>query len=125
MPFAFHICAGITALLLIFELAQIVAALGNIRETLDIIHRDLCRIHDDLVLLFGKGKVDKMGDNPIVLFNENPPKKKDRTETTKRYNRTHRLVLDRKLGKHRWVKKSECHRELNLATGKEIWVANA
>lgn len=48
------ICAGITALLLIFELAQIVAALGNIRETLDIIHRDLCRIHDDLVLLFGK-----------------------------------------------------------------------
>lgn len=54
MPLAFYICAGITALLLIFELAQIVAALSNIRETLDIIHRDLCRIHDDLVLLFGK-----------------------------------------------------------------------
>lgn len=54
MPLAFYICAGITALLLIFELAQIVAAIGNIRETLDIIHRDLCRIHDDLVLLFEK-----------------------------------------------------------------------
>lgn len=59
MPLAFYICAGITALLLIFELAQIVAALGNIRETLDIIHRDLCRIHDDLVLLFGKKKPGK------------------------------------------------------------------
>lgn len=53
MPLAFYICAGITALLLIFELAQIVAALGNIRETLDIIHRDLCIIHDAHVLLFG------------------------------------------------------------------------
>lgn len=56
---AFYICAGITALLLIFELAQIVAALGNIRETLDIIHRDLCRNHDALVLLFGKKKTGK------------------------------------------------------------------
>ena len=36
------ICAGISVLLLIFELVQIVAALSNIRETLDIIHRDLC-----------------------------------------------------------------------------------
>ena len=35
------ICACITALLLIFELSRIVAALSNIRETLDIIHRDL------------------------------------------------------------------------------------
>ncbi len=58
-------------------------------------------------------------------INVNFVEKKDRTEATKRYNRTHRLVLDRKLGKHRWVKKTECHRELNLATGKEIWVANA
>ena len=48
MPLAFYICAGITALLLIFELAQIVAALGNIRETLDIIHRDLCRTNEYL-----------------------------------------------------------------------------
>jgi len=71
------ICSGIFALLLIFELAQIVAALGNIRETLDIIHRDLCRIHDDLMLLFGNRKVDKMGDNPIVLFNEKQPKKRE------------------------------------------------
>lgn len=44
MSLAFYICAGISVLLLIFELAQIVAALGNIRETLDIIHRDLCGI---------------------------------------------------------------------------------
>ena len=33
------ICTGI---ILAVVLAQIVAALGNIRETLDIIHRDLC-----------------------------------------------------------------------------------
>lgn len=59
MPLAFYICAGITALLLIFELAQIVAALGNIRETLDIIHKDLCINHDALVLLFGKKKPGK------------------------------------------------------------------
>ena len=118
MPLAFYICAGITALLLIFMLSQIVGALSCIMTALNLIHEDLAKFH-------AKGKVDKMGDNPIVLFNENPPKKKDRTEATKRYNRTHRLVLDRKLGKHRWVKKSECHRELNMATGKEIWVANA
>lgn len=112
------ICAGITALLLIFALAQISSRLYSI-------HIDLCHIHEDLVRFYATGKLDKIADNPIMLFNENPPKKKDRTEATKRYNRTHRLVLDRKLGKHRWVKKSECHRELNLATGKEIWVANA
>ena len=35
------ICACITALLLIFELSRIVAALSNIRETLDIIHQEL------------------------------------------------------------------------------------
>lgn len=37
-------CACITALLLIFELSRIVTALGNIRETLDIIHRDLAML---------------------------------------------------------------------------------
>ena len=42
MSTAILICAGISVLLLIFELVQIVAALSNIRETLDIIHRDLC-----------------------------------------------------------------------------------
>ena len=51
---AFYICAGLTALFLIFALAQIVVALGHIRETLDIIHRDLCRIPDDLMLLLGR-----------------------------------------------------------------------
>lgn len=35
------ICAGISVLLLIFELSRIVAAIGNIRETLDIINRNL------------------------------------------------------------------------------------
>ena len=40
------ICAAISALLLIFELVQIVAALGNIRETLDIIHRDLVMLFE-------------------------------------------------------------------------------
>ena len=58
MPLALYICAGITALLLIFEMAQIVAALGNIRETLDIIHRDL---------------VPK--ENPVLLFNKSKPVK--------------------------------------------------
>ena len=42
MSTATLICAGISVLLLIFELVQIVASLVNIRETLDIIHRDLC-----------------------------------------------------------------------------------
>lgn len=114
----FCICVEVPIFVTLFFLAQIATRLYSI-------HIDLCHIHEDLVRFYAKGKVDKMGGNPIVLFNENPPKKKDRTEATKRYNRTHRLVLDRKLGKHRWVKKSECHRELNLATGKEIWVANA
>ena len=45
MSTAILICAGISVLMLIFELVQIVAALGNIRETLDIIHRDLVEIN--------------------------------------------------------------------------------
>ena len=40
------ICAAISVLLLIFELVQIVAALSNIRETLDIIHRDLVMLFE-------------------------------------------------------------------------------
>ena len=40
------ICACITALLLIFELSRIVNALGNIRVTLDIIHRDLVMLYE-------------------------------------------------------------------------------
>ena len=39
-------CACITALLLIFELSRIVTALGNIRVTLDIIHRDLVMLSE-------------------------------------------------------------------------------
>lgn len=42
MSTAILICASISVLLLIFELVQIVAAIGNISETLDSIHRDLC-----------------------------------------------------------------------------------
>ena len=41
MSTAILICAGISVLILIFELVQIVAALGNIRETLDIIQQDM------------------------------------------------------------------------------------
>lgn len=40
------ICAGISVLLLIFELVQIVAALSNIRVTLGIIHRDLAMLFE-------------------------------------------------------------------------------
>ena len=40
------ICACITALLLIFELLLIVAALSNIRVTLDNIHRDLVMLFE-------------------------------------------------------------------------------
>lgn len=54
MPLSFYI--GLAVLLIIIVLSRIVAVLRDIRETLDIIHRDLCRIHDDLVLLFGKNK---------------------------------------------------------------------
>lgn len=201
MPLAFYICAGITALFLIFELVQIVSRLYDI-------HNDLCNINIQMLRLsireakttkqlannfkqncraafkdasyddfqaklkraVDNGLAEVLDQAPAVrdfvfsqpsgakvldaMLNDrdtflrimrnadkNPtlateemhklarelekPVKKDRTEATKRYNRTHRLVLDRKLGKHRWVKKSECHRELNLATGKEIWVANA
>ena len=46
MSTAILICSGISVLLLIFELVQIVAALGNIRETLDIIHRDLMMLFE-------------------------------------------------------------------------------
>ena len=45
MSTAILICAGISVLL-IFELVQIVAALSNIRETLDIIHRDLVMLFE-------------------------------------------------------------------------------
>ena len=40
------ICAFITAFLLIFEISRIVTALDNIRETLDIIHRDLVMLFE-------------------------------------------------------------------------------
>lgn len=46
MSTATLICACITALLLIFELSRIVTALGNIRVTLDIIHRDLAMLFE-------------------------------------------------------------------------------
>lgn len=52
MPLSFYI--GLAVLLIIIVLSRIVAVLRDIGETLDIIHRDLCRIHDDLVLLFEK-----------------------------------------------------------------------
>ena len=41
MSTAILICAGISVLILIFELVQIVAALSNIRETLDIIQQEM------------------------------------------------------------------------------------
>lgn len=41
MPTPILICAGISVLLLIFELSRIVTALDNIRVTLDIINRNL------------------------------------------------------------------------------------
>lgn len=46
MPTPILICACITALLLIFELLLIVAALDNIRVTLDNIHRDLVMLFE-------------------------------------------------------------------------------
>lgn len=46
MSTAILICSVISVLLLIFELVQIVAALSNIRETLDIIHRDLVMLFE-------------------------------------------------------------------------------
>ena len=46
MPTPILIFAGISVLILIFELVQIVAALSNIRETLDIIHRDLVMLFE-------------------------------------------------------------------------------
>ena len=46
MSTAILIFTGISVLILIFELVQIVAALSNIRETLDIIHRDLVMLFE-------------------------------------------------------------------------------
>lgn len=43
----------------------------------------------------------------------------------KNYSKTHKLAVDRAIGTKRWVKNSQCHRELNTKTGKEIWVINA
>ncbi len=51
MPLAFYICAGITALLLIFALAQITSRLYDI-------HIDLCHIHEDLVRFYAKGQME-------------------------------------------------------------------
>lgn len=51
MPLAFYICAGITALLLIFALAQITSRLYDI-------HIDLCHIHEDLVRFYARGKIE-------------------------------------------------------------------
>ena len=42
-----------------------------------------------------------------------------------KYYKTHKLAIDRSTGAKRWVKNSQCHRELNTKTGKEIWVVNA
>lgn len=52
MPLAFYICAGITALFLIFELAQIVSRLYDI-------HIDLCHIHEDLVRFYARGQLER------------------------------------------------------------------
>ena len=46
MSTAILIFAGISVLILIFELVQIVASLSNIRETLDIIHQDLVMLFE-------------------------------------------------------------------------------
>ena len=51
MPLAFYICAGITALLLIFAMAQITSRLYDI-------HIDLCHIHEDLVRFYARGKLE-------------------------------------------------------------------
>lgn len=108
------ICAGIAALFIMFTLACIATSLNRIDDSMNSIRFFMqCNREKPVTLI-----------NKELIESKPTEKKKDRTEATKRYNRTHRLVLDRKLGKHRWVKKSECHRELNLATGKEIWVAN-
>ena len=44
MSTAILIFTGISVLILIFELVQIVAALDNIRETLDIIQQELVKL---------------------------------------------------------------------------------
>ena len=44
MPLAFYICAGITALLLIFELTVITYRLGVIADYTIIIHADLMKL---------------------------------------------------------------------------------
>ena len=57
MPLSFYI--GLAVLLIFIVLSRIVAVLRDIRETLDIIHKDHCFIHDTLVLLWKKDKPAK------------------------------------------------------------------
>lgn len=59
------ICAGIAALFLIFELAQIVSRLYDI-------HIDLCHVHEDLVRFYAKGELErKTGKKRIYWRDEN------------------------------------------------------
>ena len=61
MPLAFYICAGITALLLIFELAVIAYRLGVIADYTIIIHADLMRFRAKIELREELEKGDKPG----------------------------------------------------------------
>jgi len=51
MPMAFYICAGIAALLLVFELLQILSHLYDI-------HCDLYHIHEDLVRFYSRVQIE-------------------------------------------------------------------
>lgn len=124
-------------------LNQISSHIRNLWE----IHLDLCRIYEVMERFFGfetgpfkkhiidelKAKsaktreccLDKIGPKEPA---EEPVVKRYRYKDPdyhKKYNKTHRHAFDRNTGAKRWVKKSQCHRELNTKTGKEIWVVNA
>lgn len=124
-------------------LNQISSHIRNLWE----IHLDLCRIYEVLDRFYGfetgpfkkhvidelKAKSAKASEYCLGKIDpkepaEDPVVKRYRYKDPnyrKNYSKTHKLAVDRNIGTKRWVKNSQCHRELNTKTGKEIWVINA
>ena len=72
MPLAFYICAGITALFIIFVLVQLMSHLSYLRE----IHLDLCRIYGVLDRFY-EIETYPLKQHAIETLKTNPVKKRE------------------------------------------------
>jgi len=72
MPLTFYICAGITALLIIFVLVQLMSHLSNLLE----IHLDLCRIYG-VLNRFYEIETYPLKQHAIKTLKTNPVKKRE------------------------------------------------